>query len=38
MHRGINRQLMAMRNLETQPPESRTINCTTCHQGRVKPN
>jgi hypothetical protein len=31
-------QLIAMQNLETQPPERRAINCTTRHQGRINPN
>ncbi len=38
MHKGINTQLIAMQNLETLPPASRTINCATCHQGRINPN
>jgi hypothetical protein len=38
LHRGINTQLLAMESLETQPPERRYINCTTCHQGRINPN
>ena len=38
MHRSVNTQLIAMENLATQPPDKRTINCNTCHQGRINPN
>jgi len=36
MHRMINGQLRQMQNLESKP-ESRAINCSTCHRGAVNP-
>jgi hypothetical protein len=36
MHKGINEQLAAMKELETDP-EERSINCMVCHQGRLDP-
>ncbi len=38
IHESVNTQLIAMKNLETQPRELRYITCTTCHRGRINPN
>lgn len=37
MHRAINDQLAKMQNLDTPATADRSINCTTCHRGRVNP-
>jgi len=37
MHRQINQELRKMQNLQTMPPESRAINCSTCHRGSIDP-
>jgi hypothetical protein len=37
MHRSFNEQLRGMVNSE-KPPEKRTINCATCHRGKIDPN
>ena len=36
MQRAINQQLAAMEDLEADP-SNRSINCNTCHRGRVSP-
>jgi len=36
MHRMINQQLQAMSELAL-PPQSRFINCSTCHRGMINP-
>jgi hypothetical protein len=36
MHRVINDRLQAMQNLDL-PPQSRFINCSTCHRGMINP-
>jgi hypothetical protein len=36
MHRGINQQLLRMRNLASDG-EERFINCATCHRGSNRP-
>jgi hypothetical protein len=37
MHRMINQQLTAMKELE-DPADKRFINCSTCHRGSVDPH
>lgn len=37
MHRMINQQLAAMKELE-DPAEKRFINCSTCHRGSIDPH
>jgi Photosynthetic reaction centre cytochrome C subunit len=36
MHRMINQELQKMENLAS-PANARSINCTTCHRGKVNP-
>ena len=36
MHRMINMQLHDMKDLE-DPPDQRSINCSTCHRGTIDP-
>jgi photosynthetic reaction center cytochrome c subunit len=37
MHRMINGELRKMENLATPPTQNRSINCSTCHRGKVNP-
>jgi hypothetical protein len=37
LHREVNVQLRQMKELDSQPADRRSINCATCHRGRIKP-
>lgn len=37
MHRMINQQLAAMEHIKTPVTANRSINCMTCHQGKIDP-